>query len=176
MTPLSLRRTAAAGLLAIATVGATLGVAGAQQLPGTERVAQQPAEKPGRPGPGERPQLTEEQRQQMEQRRQQAQQRYIDALARNLNLDPNTVKAALEQTHKDMQAARIAEIRQAVTDGRLTQEQADQIIQRIEQGPPGPMMGPGPGFGPGGPGFGPGGPGGPGGPRGGPGGPGGPGR
>jgi ketosteroid isomerase-like protein len=84
--------------------------------------------------------------------------------------------AALEQTHKDMQAQRLADIRQAVTDGKLTQEQADQIIQRIEQGPGGPMMGPGgPGFGPGGPGgpgFGPGGPRfGPGGPGGGPGSP-----
>jgi anti-sigma28 factor (negative regulator of flagellin synthesis) len=185
MTPFSLRRTAAAGLLAIATVGATLGVASAQQAPispsadtpaiavgqdGTERFAQQPAEKPGqpgRPGNGERPQLTDEQRQQMEQQREQAQQRYIDLLAKNLNLDSATVKAALEQTQKDLQAARIAEIKQAVTDGKLTQEQADQIIQRMQQGP-GPMMGPG---GPGGPGFGPGGPGGPGGPRGGPGGP-----
>lgn len=159
MTPFRFRRTAAAGLLAIATVGATLGVASAQQAPSspsTERVAQQPAEKPGRPpgGPGERPRLTEEQRQEMEQRREQAQQRYVEALAKNLNLDPSTVKAALEQTHKDMQAVRINEINQAVTDGKLTREQADQMIQRIQQGPGGPMMGPGPGFGPGGPGSG----------------------
>ena len=156
MTPFSLRRSAAAGLLAIVTVGATLSVASAQQaptFPSTERVAQQPAEKPGRPPgpPGERPQLTEEQRQQMEQRREEAQQRFIDALAKNLNMDSATVKAALEQTHKDMQAARINEINQAVTDGMLTREQADQMIQRIQQGPPmGPPMGPG--FGPGGPG------------------------
>jgi hypothetical protein len=166
MTPFSFRRTAAAGLLAVATAGATLGVASAQQAPifpsGVEQVAQQPAEKPGRPGnPGERPQLTDEQRQQMQQRHEQAQQRFVEALAKNLNLDPSTVKAALEQTHKDMQALRIDEINQAVTDGRLTREQADQMIQRMQQGP-GPM----------GPGFGPGGPGGPrGGGRGGPGGP-----
>ena len=105
-----------------------------------------------------------------------AQQRYIEALAKNLGLDPSTVKAALEQTQKDMRAARISEIKQAVTDGKLTQEQADQIIQRMQSGPGGPGMGPGFGFGPGmgGPG-GPGWPGGPGGGRG-PGAPGGPGR
>jgi hypothetical protein len=167
MTPRSLKRTAAAGLLAIATAGATLGMASAQapSFTAAEHVAQQPAEKPGRPpgGPGERPQLTDEQRQQMEQRRQEMEQQYIDALAKNLNMDPATVKAALEQTQRDMQAARINEINQAVTDGKLTREQADAIIQRIQQGPPGPLMGPpmGP---PPGAGFGPGGPGGPGAP------------
>ena len=185
MTRFSMKRTAAAGLIALATVGATLGVASAQTAPvttGVERLAQQPAEKPGRPGnPGERPQLTDEQRQQMEQHRAAMEQQYIDALAKNLNLDPATVKAALEQTHKDMQAARITEIQQAVADGKLTQEQADQMIQRMQQGPGGPGMGMGPGgpgMGFGGPGMGPGGPegqGGPGmgprGPRGGPGGP-----
>jgi hypothetical protein len=187
MTPFSLRRTAAAGLLAIATAGAMFGVASAQQAPispsvdapviadgraDAERFAQQqpppPPNGPGRPdgpgGPGQRPQLTDEQRQELEQRRQEAEKRYIEALAKNLNLDPATVKAALEQTHKDMQAARIEEIKQAVKDGKLTQEQADQIIQRIQQGPPGPMMGPGPGFPP----PPPGGPRGPGGPPGGP--------
>jgi hypothetical protein len=183
MTRFTLRRTAAAGLLAIATVGATLGVASAQQAPGAgpdlapvtasapadfEQVAQMPGP-PGRPGRGEgdgngeHPQLTDEQRQQMEQRRAEAEQRYVDLLAKNLNLDPSTVKAALEQTQKDLQAARITEIQQAVTDGKLTQDQANQIIQRMQQGGPGFMMGPGGFGGPGGgPGFGPGGPGGPG--------------
>jgi anti-sigma28 factor (negative regulator of flagellin synthesis) len=104
----------------------------------------------------------------MEQHRAAAEQRYIDLLAKNLNLDASTVKAGLEQTQKDLRADRVNEIKQAVTDGKLSQEQADQIIQRMEQGPF-PMMGPmggGPGFvmgGPGGPmggpGFGPGGPG-----------------
>jgi hypothetical protein len=165
---LSFKRTAAAGLLAITTVGATLGVASAQQAPasvsafatspgGQEQVAQQPGQpgQPGRPGRGEgdgqgqRPRLTDEQRQEMEQRRQEAEQKYIDALAKNLGLDPSVVKAALEQTQQDMQADRINEIKQAVTDGKLTQDQADQMIQRLQQGG-GPMMGPG--FG--GPGFG----------------------
>jgi anti-sigma28 factor (negative regulator of flagellin synthesis) len=186
MRDIPFKRTAAAGLLALATVGATLGIASAQQAPATDQVGvirQQPGpDQPGRPGrggdgdgQGQRPQLTDEQRQQFEQRRAEAEQRYVDMLAKNLNLDSATVKAALEQTQKDLQAQRIADIRQAVTDGKLTQDQADQIIQRIEQGPGGPMMGPGgPGFGPDGPGrpgFGPGGPGfGPGGPGGGPGG------
>jgi Spy/CpxP family protein refolding chaperone len=172
MTRFSFKRTAVAGALALTTIGATLGVAGAQALPaGTTDYAvqqQQPGGpgQPGRPGRGEgngeqRPQLTEEQRQQFEQQREAAQQRYIDALAKNLGLDSSTVKAALEQTQKDMQAARISEIQQAVADGKLTQEQADAMIQRIQQG------------GPGGPGFGMGGPGGPEGGRG-PGGPGGP--
>ncbi|MGE3910660.1 MAG: hypothetical protein AB7K36_14960 [Chloroflexota bacterium] len=165
MTPFSFRRTAVAGVLALTTVGATLGVAGAQALPASQTAItaqQQTGEQPGRPGRGpgngpgageQRPQLTDEQRQQMEQRREEAQQRYIDALAKNLGLDSSTVKAALEQTQKDMQAQRISEIQQAVTDGKLTQEQADQMIQRMQQGGPGPMMGPGFG-GPGGHGFG----------------------
>jgi hypothetical protein len=168
MRPISLKRTAVAGLLAVTTVGATLGVVSAQQAPSTEQVAQQPGQPgqpgdPGRPGrgpEGQRPQLTDEQREQMEQRRAEAEQRYVDLLAKNLSLDSATVKAALEQTQKDLQAQRVADIQQAVTDGKLTQDQADQMIQRIQQGG-GPMMGPG--FG--GPGFGQGG--GPGGPDGG---------
>jgi hypothetical protein len=161
MTRIPFKRTAAAGLLALATVGATLGVASAQQLPTTDPafapgpdtpvlVAQAPGEpgQPGRPGRGEgdgqgqRPRLTDEQRQQMEQQRQAAEQRYIDLLAKNLGMDSATVKSALEQTQKDLQAQRISDIQQAVTDGKLTQDQADQMIQRIQQGG-GPMMGPG---------------------------------
>jgi hypothetical protein len=183
MTPASLKRTAAAGLLALATVGATLGAASAQQLstidpgiaPGPDTPAlvaqgtgqpRQPGQ-PGRPGRGEgdgqgqRPQLTDEQRQQLEQQRQAAEQRYIDLLAKNLGLDSATVKSALEQTQKDLQAQRVSDIQQAVTDGKLTQDQADQMIQRMQQGG-GPMMGPGFGGPGGGPGFVQGGPGGPG--------------
>ena len=170
MRKIPFKRTAAAGLLALATVGATLGIASAQQAPTTDQVGvvqQQPGpDQPGRPGrggdgdgQGQRPQLTDEQRQQFEQRRAEAEQRYVDLLAKNLNLDSATVKAALEQTQKDLQAARITEIQQAVTDGKLTQEQADQMIQRIQSG--GPGGGPGGMGGPGGPGGGrgPGGPG-----------------
>jgi hypothetical protein len=170
----ALRRTAAAGLLAITAISTTLGVASAQQAPsaglafagspvGQEQVAQMPQSPgPGRGGRGDdggnRPQLTDEQRQQMEQQRQAAEQTYIDDLAKNLGLDPATVKAALEQTQQDLQADRINEIKQAVTDGKMSQDQADQIIQRLQQGagslmlPMGPGMMPG-GFGPGGRGF-----------------------
>jgi hypothetical protein len=159
MSSFSIRRVAVAGVLALTTVGATLGVAGAQALPTTAAdivMQQQPGNQPGRPGRGEgngeqRPQLSDEQRQEMQQQREAAQQQYIDALAKNLGLDSSTVKAALEQTQKDMQAQRITEIQQAVADGKLTQEQADQMIQRMQQGGPGPMMG-GPGMG--GPGMG----------------------
>ena len=65
---------------------------------------------------------TDEQRQQMEQQRQAAEQKYIDLLAKNLGLDSATVKSALEQTQKDLQAQRVADIQQAVTDGKLTQD------------------------------------------------------
>lgn len=160
MSRMSLKRTAAAGLLALATVGGTLGIASAHgatvPTSGAELVTQQaptasPVPKPERPARGERPQLTDEQRQQMQQRHEQAQQKYIDALAKNLGVSSDAVKAALEQTRKDMQAQRITEIQQAVTDGKLTQEQADQMIQRIQNGPG--MGGPGMrGHGMGGPG------------------------
>jgi hypothetical protein len=172
MTRFSLKRTAAAGLLALATVGGTLGVASAQTAAvptttGPEIVAQQEQQPPQRPGrgagQGERPQLTDEQRQQMQQQRAAAEQKYIDALAKNLGVSSDTLKSAMDQTRQDMQAERITQIQQAVTDGKLTQEQADQMIQRMQEGPGRPG---GPGFG--GPGFGRGGHGGPDGMRGGP--------
>jgi len=176
----SLKRSAAAMAVAVSILGASVGVAAAQQgtppdqagwtgPAGQNQVGQMPQPGPGqRPGQGdqngERQQPTQEQIQQMQQQRDAMQQQFVDALAKNLNLDSATVKAALEQTQKDMQAARITEIQQAVQDGKLTQDQANQIIQRIQNGP----QGGGPGFGGpgmGGPGMG--GPGGPGGPNGG---------
>jgi hypothetical protein len=185
MNTTSLKRSAAAVAVAVSILGASVGVAAAQQGTPTDQadwtapadqnqVRQQPGQPgaPGQPGePGQRPggqgdqngqrqRPTDEQIQQMQQQREQMQQQFIDALAKNLNMDPATVKAALEQTQQDMQAARVTEIQQAVQDGKLTQDQADQMIQRIQNGPQG-----GPGFG--GPGMG--GPrmGGPGGPNGG---------
>jgi hypothetical protein len=182
----SIKRSAAALAVAASILGASVGVAAAQQAPTDQAGWTAPADQqtvgqiPGQPGPGQRPgrggdgegqrqQPTQEQIQQFQQQREQMEQQYIDALAKNLNMDPATVKAALDQTQKDMQAARITDIQQAVTDGKLTQDQADQIIQRIQNGP----QGGGPGFGGpgmGGPGMGGPGFGGPG--RGGPGGPG----
>jgi integrin beta 8 len=167
----SLKRSAAAVAVAVSILGASVGVAAAQQgtppdqagwttPAGQNQIGQVPGQpgQPGqRPGPGdqngERQRPTDEQIQQMQQQREAMQQQFIDALAKNLNLDPATVKTALDQTQKDMQAARIAEIQQAVQDGKLTQDQANQIIQRIQNGP----QGGGPGFGGpgmGGPGFG----------------------
>ena len=181
MNKTSLKRGAAAVAVAVSILGASVGVAAAQQSTppdqagwttpaGQHRVwqgngDQGPGQRPGRDGQGDqngqRQQPTQEQIQQMQQQREQMQQQYIDALAKNLNLDSSTVKAALEQTQKDMQAARVSEIQQAVQDGKLTQDQADQMIQRIQNGP----QGGGPGFG--GPGMGGPGMGGPGGPNGG---------
>jgi hypothetical protein len=199
----SIKRSAAAFAVAASMLGATVGLAAAQEqtppdqaawtapadteetaataptdseeanvvvpLGSDDEVGQvptpQPGQRPGRGGDqdGQRQQPTAEQIQQFQQQRDQMQQAYIDDLAKNLNLDSATVKAAIEQTQKDMQAARVTEIQQAVTDGKLTQDQADQMIQRIQNGPQGggPGMG-GPGFG--GPGFGGPGRGGPGGP------------
>ena len=179
MNKTALKRSAAAVAVAVSILGASVGVVAAQQgspqdqtgwtaSAGPNQIRQMPGQPGQRPGPGdqngERQQPTQEQIQQMQQQREQMQQQFVDALAKNLNLDSATVKAALEQTQKDMQAARISEIQQAVQDGKLTQDQANQIIQRIQSGP----QGGGPGFGGpgmGGPGMG--GPGGPGGPNGG---------
>jgi hypothetical protein len=75
--------------------------------------------------------------------------------AQRLNVSPDKLRAALESAFGD-------QLDQAVKDGRLTQQQADQIEQRVQQqglplggpdgrGPGGPdMMGPmgGPGHGP----------------------------
>ena len=128
----------------------------------TEIVAQQGQPPPARPGrgegQGERPQLTDAQRQEMQQQREAAEQQYIDSLAKNLGVSSDMLKSALEQTRKDMQAQRVTEIQQAVADGKLTQEQADQKIQRMQEGPGGPGGMGGPGFGPGGMRGGPGGP------------------
>jgi hypothetical protein len=74
--------------------------------------------------------------------------------AQRLNVSPDQLRSALEGAYGD-------QLDQAVKDGKLTQQQADAIKQRIrERGLPlgGPMGGPGgPGFrgGPGGPGGGP---------------------
>ncbi len=120
-----------AGLLAHATVGDTLGVASARTTTvpttaSTEIVAQQgqpPPVRPGRgEGQGERPQLTDDQRQEMQHQREAAEQQYIDSLAKNLGVSSDTLKSALEQTRKDMQAQRVTEIQQPVADGKLTQE------------------------------------------------------
>lgn len=64
----------------------------------------------------------------------------------------------MDQVHEKMLELRKTEIAQAVADGKMTQEQADQMLERLEKGPAGPPPGE-PGNG------GPGGHGGPGGPN-----------
>ncbi len=82
---------------------------------------------------------------------------FVKAVAEEVNKSTDEVTKALEDIRRDRLNAKLAE---AVKEGRLTQEQADAIKRRAEQG--GPMRGRF--HGRGGPGFGPGGPGGPGGP------------
>ncbi|GAB2757756.1 hypothetical protein GCM10027020_07630 [Nocardioides salsibiostraticola] len=69
-------------------------------------------------------------------------EKLAEKLAEELGLDTDEVAAALEQVQEDMrneqQAARLAELpdrlAQAVEDGRLTQAEADDILERAENG------------------------------------------
>ena len=109
---------------------------------GLEHLFQTPTGTPGtRPG---RP-MDPDQRQQFEQQRQQQQQAFINSVASHLGVTPDALTAAMKQ-------ARIDQINEAVKDGKLDQNRANQIIQAIQSGQG--FMGPGPG-GPGGgrPGF-----------------------
>ncbi|MBM4419317.1 MAG: hypothetical protein FJ033_13560, partial [Chloroflexi bacterium] len=68
----------------------------------------------------------------------------LAAIAAKLGKTVDEVKAALAAVHKDQLDA-------AVAEGRLTREQADQMLERMKNGPgpgfPGPMgQGGGPGF------------------------------
>lgn len=82
---------------------------------------------PGRPG-GERGQPGADH----EQHRQQ----YLTHLATNLGVTAERLQEAFKQTHKDL----VGELLQA---GRITQEQADKMIARIDQGGAPGMHGPG---------------------------------
>jgi hypothetical protein len=97
-----------------------------------------PEHRPGRHGHGSRP--TPEQI-------QQRQQEFTTALAKHLNMSPDAVQQALDQTRADLKNARIAAVQQAVKDGKLTQDQANQIVQRIQSDQHG--RGSWPGHGPG---------------------------
>ena len=126
------------------------GVSAVRQTP--PNPAPKPAPKPGQ-GPGPRQPLTPEQRQQLQQQRQQVHQQYLNRVAANLGVSPQQLQDALNKT-------RVEQINQAVAEGMLSQDQANQMIQRITSGQA--PAGFGPGFG--GPGHGPkpGGPGSPG--------------
>ncbi len=70
---------------------------------------------------------------------------FISKFADNLGVSEDEVEAALEETQKQM-------IDEAVEAGTITQEQADQMTERIESGEVCGFMGFGGGHGPGGPG------------------------
>ncbi len=132
---------AGAGLLVAGavTVGSLTGApqpAYAAWLDGaaTEQVAQaQPQPKPSGPrgpGQGHRGGNVDP------AKKQQMRDQYLNSLARNLGVDRARVEQAFKQTHIDT-------LNQAVQDGRLTRQQADEKIQRINSGQPpkGPRSG-----------------------------------
>jgi polyhydroxyalkanoate synthesis regulator phasin len=118
-----------AGSLSTATAQAWA----ASTAPGLEQVRQappQPSPEP-KPGRGQGP------RGGNMQDRQQMQEAYLNALAARLGLSVDQLKDAQKQ-------ARIDLINKAVADGKMTQEQANRMIQAIQSGQrPGPGMAPG---------------------------------
>ena len=130
-------------LLAGYVAGSTLGQVpafaqvAAVDTPAAEQVSQVPPQPSPKPGAGRRgegrpnwgdPQQREQRRQQHQQMREQ----FITRLAANLGIDRDRVVQALRQT-------RIDRVREAAAAGRITQEQAQRIIDRINSGqPPGP--------------------------------------
>ena len=118
-----------------AAQAAQLDPAGFEQLMQvTPQPSPSPSPKPGgRQGPDHgRQQLTPEQQQQRRQQMQQRREQYLNRLATNLGVDRSRLEEVFRQTKIDM-------VNQAVQEGRLTREQADQMIQRINSGQqPGP--------------------------------------
>jgi len=94
-----------------------------------------PEAKPERPGRGQQGQ-GQSQRGNMQQQRGQMHDAYMSALAGRLGLSVDQLKAAMQQSHIDL-------INQAVTEGKLTQEQANRRIQAIQSGQHPGQMGPG---------------------------------
>ena len=133
---------AGAALIAVLVLGAAAigvlhnpGAAAATDLPEDEAFWQVPPPSPGptgpRPGgPGMGP-----------ERMRQRHDAFVNRLAANLGVTPDQLRQAMQKTRVDL-------INQAVQEGRLSREQADQIIQRINSGQR-------PGSGPEGPGRGP---------------------
>jgi hypothetical protein len=135
--------TAGASLALVATmvgVGLTSPAAAAWAAPvapGIEQLMQAPTApaapkpgQPGQPGPGLRGGNM--------QQHQEMQQAYQAALAARLGISTDQLTAAMKQ-------ARIDTINQAVAAGKLTQDQANRMIQAIQTGqrPGGPGMRPG---------------------------------
>jgi uncharacterized protein DUF2680 len=61
------------------------------------------------------------------QQAQQMREQFLNRLAGNLGISRDQLVEGFRKTRVDM-------VNQAVTEGRLTREQADQIIQRIDSG------------------------------------------
>jgi len=142
-----------AGVLVLLLAGLTVGVGNAQapassdqalvldhQAGQAHQLPSLPGNLPAPSGPPEGPDggppvMSPEQQQALGQQMTQDREQYVNFLAKNLNVDPALVKAALEQTETDMKAARIAAVQQDVQNGRLTQDQANVMIQVIQAGP-----------------------------------------
>jgi polyhydroxyalkanoate synthesis regulator phasin len=122
--------TAGASLALVATmVGASLTTASASAwaastAPGIEGLRQASPSPEPKPKPGARDQR---QRGGSMQQRGQMHQAYLNALAGRLGLTAEQLDAAMKQ-------ARIDLVNQAVAEGRLTQEQANRMIQAIQSG------------------------------------------
>jgi AraC-like DNA-binding protein len=98
-----------------------------------EQIGQVPPPKPSRPG---RPEGAPDPAQ-----RRQRHEEFRNRVAANLGVSPERLTQAFRQARIDM-------INQAVQEGRLSREQADRIIQRINSGQgPGRPGGPGVGVG-----------------------------
>ena len=147
MTVRSRKKTiAAAGAslaLVAAMVGGSLSTAtasawAASAAPGFEQVRQAPPSPEPKPKPGQRGQGQGPRGGNMQQR-QQMQEAYLNALAARLGLSVDQLKEAQKQ-------ARIDLVNTAVADGKLTQEQANRMIQAIQSGR-GPGQGQQPGQG-----------------------------
>ena len=72
------------------------------------------------------------------ERREARQQEFLDALAEELGISVEELEEAFENVRAEMREQRLAELRerldQKVADGDLTQEEADEIWERAEDG------------------------------------------
>jgi hypothetical protein len=144
MTFRSKKRTLAAAGASLAFVATMVGASlttpsasawAASVAPGLEDVRQadpqpSPDPQPNRGGQGQRhPGMNVQQRPAMHQA-------YLNALAGRLGISVDQLQAAMKQSRIDL-------VNQAIADGKLTQEQADRMIQAIQngKGPGQPGMG-----------------------------------
>jgi glycine/D-amino acid oxidase-like deaminating enzyme len=119
----------AIGLAAAGAVGAVVLAAGVPALAATDDSTATPS--PSAPSAEDRQEL-----------RAEAQRDLAERLAEELGVDADEVEAALETVRDEMQAEHQARhleslkerLDQAVTDGELTQEQADAILEAAESG------------------------------------------